>query len=67
MKSKVVVLFSVFVALVSFSCGDDLEKAFDCSTENLLLTINHPADAANAKKINYELNYTGEYTVESVK
>lgn len=67
MKSKVVVLFSVFVALVSFSCGDDLEKAVDCVTESALLELSHTTDAANAKKIDFEIKYTGEYTVSSVK
>ncbi|MCI9844428.1 PKD domain-containing protein [Flavobacterium pectinovorum] len=67
MKSKVIVLFSVFVALISFSCGDDLEKAVDCVGESILLQLNHTTDVTNAKKIDYEIEYTGEYTVSSVK
>lgn len=67
MKKKFTFLFIAALAFLSFSCGDDLEKAFDCAGENLLLEIGHTADAANSKKIDYELKYTGEYTVKSVK
>ena len=31
MKNKFTVLFIIALAFLSFSCGDDLEKAFDCS------------------------------------
>ena len=67
MRKKFTILSIAVLAFLSFSCGDDLERAFDCAGENLLLTIKHPADAANPKKINYELDYTVEYAVKSVK
>lgn len=67
MKKTFIILSIAVLAFLSFSCGDDLEKAFDCAGENLLLEIGHTADAANSKKIDYELKYTGEYAVKSVK
>lgn len=60
-------MFSVLVALISFSCGDDLENAIDCVGESALLELKHTADATNAKKIDYEIGYNGSYTVSSVK
>ncbi len=67
MKNKFTVLFIIALAFLSFSCGDDLEKAFDCTGENLFLEIGHTADAVNSKKIDYEIKYTGKYEVKSVK
>jgi len=67
MRKKFTILSVAVLAFLSFSCGDDLEKAFDCTGENLLLQIEHTADAANSKKIDYEIEYTGEYGVKSVK
>lgn len=67
MRKKLTILSIAVLAFLSFSCGDDLEKAFDCTGENLLLEIAHTADAANSKKIDYKIEYTGTYAVKSVK
>lgn len=67
MRKIIILLFVAGLAALSFSCGDDLEKALDCTGENLLVHLESTADAANSKKINYEVEYTGDYTVKSVK
>ncbi|MEL1255646.1 PKD domain-containing protein [Flavobacterium sp. DGU38] len=67
MRKKITVLFVVVLSVFSFSCGDDLEKALDCTGENLLVQLESTADASNVKKIDYEIDYSGSYTVKSVK
>lgn len=67
MRKKITILFAAVLTLLSLSCGDDLDRAFDCTGENLLVSLGHAMDATNAKKIDYEIKYTGDYKVESVK
>lgn len=67
MRKRITILFVTLLSVLSFSCGDDLENAIDCVTESALLQLNHTTDATNAKEIDYEIKYTGEYTVSSVK
>jgi hypothetical protein len=68
MKSKAIILFIFFLLFISFSCGkDDIEKGIDCVAESVNVHLKHTADATNAKKIDFVIDYTGTYTFKSVK
>lgn len=68
MKTKSIILFIAAILLLGFSCSkSDIEKGIDCVSEAIFIKLKHTTDAANAKKINYEIEYTGSYTFTSVK
>ncbi len=59
-------IITVLVA-VGFSCSKAAKDAIDCLAEALLVSMSHSTDAANSKKINFVINYSGTYTVSSVQ
>ncbi|HKO77502.1 MAG TPA: PKD domain-containing protein [Flavobacterium sp.] len=68
MKTKTTILFAVVILFLNFSCSkDDVSKGIDCVAESFFVKLKHTTDAANPKKINYEIEYTGSYTLSSVK
>ncbi|MWB95523.1 PKD domain-containing protein [Flavobacterium sp. GA093] len=68
MKNKFALLLVICSLLFVFSCGkDDLENAFDCTEQALFIKLTHTTDAANPKKIDYVIDYSGTYSVKSVK
>ena len=68
MKTKTSILFAAFILFLNLSCSkSDIEKGFDCVGESLFIKLKNSTDATNAKKMNYEIEYTGEHTFKSVK
>jgi PKD repeat protein len=68
MKAKITILFAIVTLFLNFSCSkDDISKGIDCVGESLFMKLKHTADPTNTKKINYEIEYTGSYTLSSVK
>jgi len=68
MKSKFAVFAMIGMLVFFFSCGkDDIEKGIDCVGQSFFIKLTHTADASNSKKINYAIEYTGSYTLKSVK
>jgi len=68
MKTKLKILFAVVVLFLNISCNKEDSKApIDCLGESLFIKLKHTTDAANPKKINYEIEYTGDFTFSSVK
>lgn len=68
MKNKFAILFIAVLSILSVSCGkDDIEKGIDCIGESLFEKVTHTPDAADSKKINFSVEYTGTKTLKSVK
>jgi len=68
MKFKAIILIVVVALLISFSCSkSDIEKGIDCVAESVFVKLKNSTDATNIKKMNYEIEYTGSYTLSSVK
>ena len=67
MKNTAIVIGSVLALFISFSCGDELEKGIDCVAESTFVQLKHTADATNENKIDYKIEYSGTYTLTSVK
>lgn len=68
MKTQATILFAAFILLFTFSCSkSDIEKGIDCVGESLFVKLKNNTDAANVKKVNFEIEYTGSNTFESVK
>ena len=68
MKKVATILCFAAILVLNFSCGkDDIEKGIDCVAESIYEKVIHTADAANPKKINFSVEYTGNKTLKSVK
>lgn len=68
MKTKFTIAFIAAVLLLGFSCSkSDIEKGIDCVGESLFVKLKHTTDGTNPKIINYSVEYTGTYTLKSVK
>lgn len=65
---KIGQILIVMTAIFVTSCGKDIEESIvDCLGESAFVTLKHAADAADAKKINYTIEYSGSGTLKSVK
>ncbi len=67
MKAKITILFVATILFLNFSCSkDDVKKGIDCVAESLNVHLKNTTDPANAKKMDYAIDYTGSYTLTSV-
>ncbi|OXB06474.1 PKD domain-containing protein [Flavobacterium pectinovorum] len=68
MKNKFTIIVFVVASLLSFSCGkDDIEKGLDCVAESIYVKLHNKTDETNIKKMDYSIEYSGTYTLKSVK
>ena len=68
MKIKFQILFAVIILFLNFSCSkDDISKGIDCFAESFFIKVKHTTDATNPKKVDFVIEYTGKYTLSSVK
>ena len=68
MKIKLPILFAVIILFLNFSCSkDDISKGIDCVAESFFVKLKHTTDATNTKKVDFVIDYTGTYTLSSVK
>ena len=52
--------------MVSESCKKTKE-AIDCFGESLLVSMTHTADGSNPKKVDFTINYSGDFEFQNVK
>jgi PKD repeat protein len=65
---KVSFLFLIAgILLMQAACKKTTETVVDCLAESLLVSVKYKADAINNKIINFEVNYAGANTVQSVE
>jgi len=61
-------IITLIVSLVAVSCSkDDAAKVLSCLGEAAVTEIHHNTDSSDPMKVNFEAEYLGDYTVESVK
>ncbi|MES2573521.1 MAG: PKD domain-containing protein [Bacteroidota bacterium] len=64
---KLSILFLVFVAGVTLSCGKE-DDIVDCLVESALLDVHHSVSGDNVKQINFNITYYGDHSLkENVK
>ncbi|RKR10490.1 PKD domain-containing protein [Flavobacterium sp. 90] len=66
MKKIATVLILITIVFITNSCSKELESIVDCTGESVLVKLEHTADEANSKKINYSFYYAGSGTVRAV-
>lgn len=66
MKKIATILVLIIIAFTSNSCSREIESIVDCTGESVLVKIEHNADPANSKKINYSFTYAGSGTIEAL-
>lgn len=68
MKIKTIILFVATVLFLNFSCSKDvISDAIDCVGESFFMKIKHTTNGANPKKIDFTIEYSGVYTIKSIK
>jgi hypothetical protein len=68
MKTKITILFAIVTLFLNFSCSkDEISKGIDCVAESFFVKLKNETDATNPKKVDFVINYTGTYTLSSVK
>lgn len=68
MKIRTAILFIGMMLFLNFSCSkDDISKGIDCVAESFFIKLKHTTDATNTKKVDFVIDYTGTYTLSSVK
>lgn len=68
MKIKTTILFVAVALLLNFSCSkEDISHGIDCVGESFFMKIKHTTDATNTKKIAFAIEYSGVYTIKSIK
>ena len=67
MRKASLLLSIASILLVQGACKKTTENVVDCIAESLLVSVKYKADAANSKMINFEVNYSGTNTVQSVE
>ena len=61
-------LFSIAVfLLMQGACKKTTESVVDCIAESFFVSVKYKPDSSNSKKINFEVNYSGANTVQSVE
>jgi len=67
MKKGILLLFVIAMIQLHSGCKKATTDAIDCFGESLLISLTHTADATNSKLINFQITYSGSYTVQSVE
>jgi hypothetical protein len=61
-------LFSIAVfLLMQGACQKSTESVVDCIAESFFVSVKYKPDTSSSKKINFEVNYSGANTVQSVE
>jgi PKD repeat protein len=67
MRKAFLLLFIASILLAPGACKKTTESVVDCIVESLFVSVKYTADAANSKTINFEVNYSGTNTLQSVE
>ncbi|MDA6068129.1 PKD domain-containing protein [Flavobacterium sp. AC] len=68
MKTRFKIVCIVAVLLLGYSCSkSDLDKGIDCFGESFFMKFKNKTDPENAKKVDFVVEYTGNYEFKSVK
>ena len=64
---KAYLLLFIASILLTGACKKTTENVVDCIAESLFVSVKYKADAVNSKTINFEVNYSGTNSVQSVE
>lgn len=58
--------FLSVLVLTSTGCDKALDSITDCAGESLLISVHYEANDANPRIVDFEIHYSGEFSVTSV-
>jgi len=67
MRKASLLLSIAGILLMHGACKKTSGSVIDCIAESILVSVKYSADASNSKQINFEINYGGANTIQSVE